>query len=391
MLKNQLLTRRRALWMGLLSVTSIGTIATARTISEKEQTEQILRLENLQSNFAVIEGGTLKERAAAKGLIYGAATHKHKLSSDTSFAKHFVCQCGILVPEGELKWRALRPNPHIFDFTLADSLAEFCQNHNILFRGHTLIWHQSIPTWFKEKVDPQNAQKFFREHIATVTRHYAGKIHSWDVVNEAIEVKDGKNYGLRNTPWLNLLGSDYIELAFRIAAEADPNALLTYNDYGLEYDTKWHEARRNAVLKLLERLISKGTPIHAFGMQSHLTGDLSNFNSRKLRNFLTEIASLGLKIMITELDVTDKKLPAPTIIRDRIVAQVYKEYLSVTLDEKAVIAVLTWGLTDKYTWLSEYSPRLDGRKVRPLPFDEHLQPKLAWNAIAKAFDNAPKR
>jgi endo-1,4-beta-xylanase len=385
-----LLSRRRALQVALGSFASFATVT---TIGTGQKNIQIQLLEHSQRDFSFIssENTSLKKLAAAKGLVYGAAAHKHRLLSDNVFANYFAKECGIIVPEGELKWRALRPKPNGFNFSLGDWFVDFAQIHNMLFRGHTLVWHQSIPKWFNETIDKQNAEQYFIGHITTVTKHYCGQIHSWDVVNEAINPDDKMPFDLRNTPWLKLLGSDYIELAFRIAAEADPNALLTYNDYGLEYDTRWHEARRNAVLKLLERLISKGTPIHAFGMQSHLTGDLTNFNSRKLRNFLTDIANLGLKIMITELDVTDKKLPAPTIIRDRIVAQIYKEYLSVALDERAVIAVLTWGLTDKYTWLSEYSPRLDGRKVRPLPFDEHLQPKLAWNAIAKAFDNAPKR
>jgi endo-1,4-beta-xylanase len=216
-------------------------------------------------------------------------------------------------------------------------------------------------------------------------------MHSWDVVNEAIAVEDGRPDGLRKTPWLDLLGPNYIDLAFRLAAQADPQALLVYNDYGLEYDTPQDEAKRAAVLKLLERLKSQGTPIHAFGMQSHLSGHETKFNPQKLRKFLGDVASLGLKIMITELDAIDEKLPLNIAVRDRIIAGAYEDYLSAALDEKAVIAVITWGLSDRYTWLSEFKPRKDRAAVRPLPFDRNFNRKLAWNAIARAFDRAPKR
>jgi endo-1,4-beta-xylanase len=212
------------------------------------------------------------------------------------------------------------------------------------------------------------------------------------VVNEAFKLADGRSDGLRNTPWLQFLGPDYVEIAFRTAAEADPKALLVYNDYGFDYDTREDEAKQTTVLKFLERLLSRKVPIQALGIQAHLRGkDRDKFNSRKLRAFLHDVASMGLKILITEMDVTDQKLPKDINERDRIVAGMYEDYLSVVLDEPAVIAVLTWGLSDRYTWLSQYAPRSDKAPVRPLPFDAQMQRKLAWNAIARAFDKAPKR
>ena len=162
---------------------------------------------------------------------------------------------------------------------------------------------------------------------------------------------------------------------------------MVYNDHRLEYDTSEEEARRTAVLKLLEHLKSRGTPIHALGMQAHLRGDETRFKAKKLRDFMRNVASLGLKIMITEMDVTDQKLPKNIDTRDRIVAGVYEDYLAVVLDEPAVIAVLTWGLSDRYTWLSSYKSRKDRALVRPLLLDAQLKRKLAWNAIARAVDN----
>ena len=151
------------------------------------------------------------------------------------------------------------------------------------------------------------------------------------------------------------------------------------------------KAKRRAILGLLKRLKAKGTPIHALGIQAHLRGDSLDFDPQSLRQFLKEVAALDLKILITEMDVNDSKLPADIQRRDRIVAGVYEDYLSVALDEPAVIAVITWGLSDRYTYLSEFFPRSDHQPVRPLPLDTNLQPKLAWNALARAFQQTHKR
>lgn len=344
-------------------------------------------------SFALTNESSLGDRANAKGLIYGAASRHAILSSDTNFAVRFVQECTMLVPEWELKWNFLRPSLDRFDFVLGDWLVDFAQQHGLLVRGHTLLWHDALPDWFHTSINRQNAESVLINHIETVVKHYKGKMHSWDVVNEAINVRRfwGQSSGLRNSPWLEFLGENYIDLAFHVAAQADPEALLVYNDYGLEYDTPEDEAKREAVLKLLERLKTQGVPIHAFGMQSHLDGKEARLNPKKLRQFLADVASLGLKILVTELDVTDKKLPADITVRDRIVAAAYEDYLNVVLDEPAVIAVLTWGLSDRYTWLSEFEPRPDGLPVRPLPLDANLNRKLAWNAMARAFDNAPNR
>jgi endo-1,4-beta-xylanase len=369
----------------------MGVLAGGRAI---HLSHQIQALDDPERDFTVVGEASLRERAAAQGLIYGAASGYDRLSSDAQFAARFTRECSIIVPEGELKWAALRPSLDKFDFTQADWLAEFARTHGMLFRGHTLVWNQALPEWFKDTVNSHNAREILVKHIATVVGHYAGKIHSWDVVNEGIELKDGRSDGLRNTPWLQFLGPNYIDIAFRAAAEADPQALLVYNDDGFTYDTREDEAKRVALLKMLERWKSQGTPVQALGMEAHLRGDETQLNPRKLKDFLRDVAALGLKILVTELDVKDNHLPKDTDVRDRIVAKVYEDFLSVMLEEPAVIGVLTWGLSDRYTWLSEPKyggARDDGASVRPLPLDAQLKRKLAWNAIARAFDNAPKR
>jgi endo-1,4-beta-xylanase len=384
---NKSLNRRLAIYLGLGSLSSIGALTTGKFINSFDENKV---LANQNRDFKVKGVESLKKRAARKGLIYGADCGSLSLQSAPELQTAVVKECAMLVP-GFLKWDAVRPTADSFNFTRGDWYVKFAEKNRMLLRGHTLVWYLALPPWFKETVNQQNALQFLDRHIQQVVRRYAGKMHSWDVVNEAIAIEDGRPDGLRKMPWLDLLGPDYIDLAFRLAAQADPQALLVYNDYGLEYDTPQDEAKRVAVLKLLERLKSQGTPIHAFGMQSHLSGHETKFNPQKLRKFLGDVASLGLKIMITELDAIDEKLPRNVAVRDRIIAGAYEDYLSAVLDEKAVIAVITWGLSDRYTWLSEFKPRKDRAAVRPLPLDRNFNRKLAWNAIARAFDRAPKR
>jgi len=387
--KNRVITRRHACLLGLATLTGMGALTVVGRV--RHLNSQIPAIGEKERDFAVIGDTSLRDRATAKGLLYGATGTQSRLSKDSEFAARFVKECAILVPEWDLKWKALRPTPDSFDFSRGDWLVKFAQTHGLLFRGHTLVWHEDLPQWFAGTVNSQNAKQILVKHIATVVKHYAGKIHSWDVVNEAILPGDKRPDGLRDSPWLNFLGPDYIEIAFRAAAEADPQALLVYNQNRLEYELPDNEASRTAVLRLLERLKSRGTPVQALGLQSHLRADETKFNPTKLRTFLKEVADLGLKILITEMDVTDQKLPLNAGVRDRIIARVYEDYLSAVLEEPAVIAVLTWGLSDRYTWLSDYKPREDKAPVRPLPLDAELKRKLAWNAIARAFEKAPMR
>ncbi len=159
----------------------------------------------------------------------------------------------------------------------------------------------------------------------------------------------------------------------------------------MEYDTPDDDARRKFVLQLLEKLKSRGTPVQALGIQGHLRGDETRFNPNKLSKFLSDVASMNLKILVTEMDVEDYKLPKDIQVRDRKVAGAYYDFLSVVLDSPAVEAVVTWGLSDRYTWLADYRPRSDKAPVRPLPLDEQMKRKAAWNAIARALDEAPER
>ena len=158
-----------------------------------------------------------------------------------------------------------------FDFVPADVLADFAAKHDIKMRGHTLVWHEQIGHWFASTVTKENARSYLENHVREVMGHYRGRMHSWDVVNEAIHRPDGRPDGLRKTPWLELLGPEYLEIAYTVAAETDPRALLVYNDFGLDYDTPAQQAKRDAVLGLLRSLRKRKIPVQAFGMQAHLS------------------------------------------------------------------------------------------------------------------------
>jgi endo-1,4-beta-xylanase len=228
-------------------------------------------------------------------------------------------------------------------------------------------------------------------HISTVVSRYAGKFHSWDVVNEAIDPADRRPDNLRNNSWLKFMGPGYIETAFRAAAQADPSAMLVWNENWMEEETSYGIAKRTAWLQHLRDLLNRNVPIHAIGIQSHLVGDHTNIAGRHFQQFLRDAGALGLKILITEMDVQDNSLPADVFARDQIIGNLYYQYMSTVLKEKAVIAVLNWGLSNAYSWMVGFKPRADGNPVRPLPLDHNMAPTPAYQAMMRAFGDAPAR
>ncbi len=334
--------------------------------------------------------GSLREVAASRGILFGTEVGKNILVTVSKYADLVVQQCGILVPGMELKWDALRPAPDQFDFTQGDWIAQFARSHGMQLRGHTLVWEQALPKWFVPTVNLENAKQFMFSHISTVVGHYVGQIHSWDVVNESVLVEDGRADGLKVTPWLIYMGPEYIDLAFQAAHQVDPKALLFYNENWIEAENPAAEQRRHAVLSLLTRLVRRGVPVHGLGIQSHFVAE-TNVAGPGFKRFLQAVEELGLIILVTEMDVRDYLLPGDIAVRDALVAKQYYDYLSFILQFKSVKAVLTWGLSDGSTWIAKHNPRRDGLPVRPLLFDAELQPKPAFDAVMRAFNEAPKR
>ena len=216
---------------------------------------------------------SLQEVAASRGILFGSSVLKKTLATEPIYADLVAQQCGIMVPGHELKWDALRPTPGEFDFSDGDWIEQFARSHGRVLRGHTLVWDQALPKWFVPTVNLDNAKRIMLSHISTVVGHYTGQMHSWDVVNEAIWIEDGRADGLKVTPWLIYLGPEYIDLAFHAAHEADPKAMLVYNENRIEAEDSWTKKRRQAVLSLLTRLVRRGVPIHGLGIQSHFPAE----------------------------------------------------------------------------------------------------------------------
>ncbi len=368
-----------------------------RTISRRDAVKSALAtslagsVAGMPNPAAGQNAGSLADAAGAKGLLFGSAINDNGLA-DPEFAAIAKHECSAVVSENAMKWKALRPRQDKFDFERADRLMAFAEQNGMAVRGHTLLWHRSLPDWFESVADKSNIGDLIVEHIQTVAGHYAGRIHSWDVVNESTQPGHGRRDGLRETLFLDLLGEDYIKLAFEAAADADPNAMLTYNDFWLPYDWSDEVKRKKAIPRLIERALSRGAPIHAFGLQGHLWAGRNDFDERGMRAMLSEIADMGLKIMITEMDVRDQKLPSPDRVRDVYVADAYRRFLDVALEQPATIAILTWGLSDRYTWLNGSFPREDGLPLRVLPYDRDMQQKpIVWNAFNDAFAAAKAR
>ncbi len=347
--------------------------------------------QTVPSSKGVTGGGSLKAHAAAKGLLSGFAVVPKLLRDDPSYAALVSEQASLIVAENAMKWDTLRPTAETYNFEAADSLLNFAEPRQIKVRGHNLLWHRQLPGWFAGTAHPGNARKLLEAHIETVAGRYAGRMHSWDVVNEAIEVKDRRPDGLRDSPWLRLIGDDYIEIAFRAARKADPQALLTYNDYGIESESPQDEAKRQAVLLMLRRMRQRSIPIDAVGVQSHLAAGANVRYGAGLMRFIASVRQLDLQVFITEMDVNDRKLPSDVVNRDKLVAATYQDYLSMVLSEPAVKAIVMWGVTDRFTWLNHEDSRADGVAERPLLFDGGYRAKPAFFAVRNAFDLCPSR
>jgi endo-1,4-beta-xylanase len=360
---------------------------------------------SLNGGFALAAGnkpqqitgrGSLKAHAAARGLLTGCAVNAALFRDDENFRNLLAEQYSMVVPENCLKWNILRPTAETYSFTDADSLVAFAEQHGMKVRGHNFVWHEALPKWFAGTVNKDNARKFLVDHIHTVGGRYKGKIHSWDVVNEAIWIPDGRPDGLRSSsPWFEMLGPEYIDLAYRTARETDPAALLTYNDYSIEYDNDEDGKKRAAVLALLRRMKSDNVPLDALGIQSHIRAGGTTGFSQGVRELLDGAKALGLQVFVTELDVNDDAVTTEeTADRDKAVAEVYRTYLTTALEGPEVKAVLTWGVTDKNTWLNngtKFRKQHPERLQRPLPFDPDYQPAPAFFAMREAFDAAKKR
>jgi endo-1,4-beta-xylanase len=338
----------------------------------------------------------LRDIAGARGIRYGSTAMASQLLASDSFTDLLLREVAALVPENEMKWFHMSTTPFHSDFRMADCLVDFAAAHGLLCRGHNLLWYWATPKWFKELRHRETARTAMLRRVTDMVSRYRGRIDSWDVVNEPVNPADERGDHLRADVFLEQIGPEYLGLAHNAARAADPQARLVVNEYGVEYDTPDMDRKRAAVLDVLDTMRKRHIPVDALGIQAHLSVGRYPFSEQKLRDFLRQAAAMGLEIQITELDCTDELAPAEIAARDRMVADEYRRFLNVALDEPAVKMVMTWGLSDRYSWIVRHEDnpearRQDGTEERPLPFDRDLQRKPAWHALAGAFAGAPSR
>ena len=299
--------------------------------------------------------------------------------------KHF----NSVTAENAMKMGPIHPEENKYQWKDADAIVDFATKNGLKIRGHTLCWYNQTPKWiFYDKRGKLVSKTILlgrlKDHIYEVVKRYKGKIYAWDVINEAVS-DDPKEF-LRNSLWYQICGEEFIAKAFEFAHEADPKAMLFYNDYNTELPGK-----REKIIRLIKSLLSAKVPIHAIGLQGHWS--ISGPTASVLKESILQYAMLGIKVQVTEMDISvypDNSPGKPleqgqqtglsqSLENEQI--SKYDEFFSVFRQSKAQITGVTfWNLSDRYSWLDNFPIR--GRKNYPLLFDENLQPKKAyWKVV----------
>jgi endo-1,4-beta-xylanase len=341
----------------------------------------------------------LWKQAENKGIVFGSSIATWQF--DPQYKRLYAREAGLLWPEDDLLWYRLKPTPKSpLHFRFGDEVFAFARKHNQLRVGNFLAWDEGFGDGWQDRdlwnISRRHAKRLLYGTARRMVDHYKGTLKAWIVANEVTD-PEGDKHGLRtDVPWYSTIGPGYVSKVFHIAKAHDPKALRVINEFGFETVNQYGDAaaaRRRAFLKALDYLMGNSVPIQAVGIQGHLLAEdfHARFHEKAYRRFLQELQDRGLKILITEMDVLDDGLPKAPHIRDRKVADVYRHFLDVALDETAVKAVIAFGLSDRYTWLDEDYPRDDGAHRRPLAFDQNMKAKPAYFAISHSFRHAPHR
>ena len=306
---------------------------------------------------------------------FGFAVNVSKLRNNTAYKNVLVAQAKSITAETAMKIAYLHPAQNTYVYTDADYLVDFALQNNIRVHGHTLVWHQSLPSWITNFVGDSTAwENLLKTHIQTIVTHFKGKVASWDVVNEAIE-NDGNGYRASSI-WYQKLGIGFIARSFQYAHEADPNALLFYNDYGNE----WGVVKRNTILNLINDLKNKGVPINGIGMQMHTSFTQLDAN---IQDAISVAVTTGLKIHISELDVSMNANNNQTLTFNSTIAQQQADKYKMIVKAFNIVpkaqqfGITTWGIGDVDSWIPGFYARPDW----PLLFDNTYQKKDAFFGV----------
>ncbi len=336
----------------------------------------------------------LRQQVRPAGRSFGAAIRSEILTTDAAYAALYAAEADILTPEWESKWEALQPEEGRYDYEHLNKILAFSQQNQQRLRGHALIWHQAMPPWLANALTegPSRARGVLEAHFNGVLAATRPSIRDWDVVNEPIANPAGSDQPqagdnpMRETPWFRALGRDYVETALRWARALDPTLRLTINEYGVEEATPDAATKRARLLALLRHLLDRNCPLDAIGIQAHLQLRRP-FQAEPFARFVGEIRDMGLAVLITELDIREADaLPEGMPARDAAVAERARDFIAAAVGA-GCRTVLTWGLSDRDSWLAREAgvARADGVATRGLPYDEALQRKPMWHALAGAM------
>jgi endo-1,4-beta-xylanase len=325
--------------------------------------------------------------AARNGCLFGAAAAE-VIDSDAAYRDLYITQARIITTDVALKIGRIAPQPGPKHFETADRLLAFCDQHSIAMRGHCLVWNEWNPAWVTN-MSTTERRVFFDSYIEEVVGRYRGKLQSWDIVNEPFWPGHNAPGGFRMGPWYEAFGPDYVRRAFERAGRVDRTTKFVLNEAQTERDDELGLAVRRGLLKLVTDLKNGGVKLDAVGLQGHLQPQYPHDPAR-FDDFLHALADLGVDIYVTEFDVCDDIFPDDTEARDTAVARTAQQFLETTLRHPAVKALITWELADKYSFyrgIYRAKNPTASRIPRPLPYDDRMQVKPLWGAIAQAFEN----
>src|SRR5262245_24184848 len=324
----------------------------------------------------VVEAQPLRDAAAARGLRIGAAVAMSPFRNEPIYTQTLGREFNMLVAENAMKFDAMHPSQNTYNFTDADALVTFAEANNMAVRGHTLVWHSQIPGWLTGgNFTRDQVIGIMRDHIKTVLGRYRGRILAWDVVNEAVSDNNGQ---LRTDSfWYQRIGPEYIAMAFQFAHEADPDAILYYNDYSAE----GAGAKSDAVFNLVSGLVNQGAPIDGVGWQMH---QINPFRIQQAhRTNAQRLAALGIEVSITEMDVRISLPATAQELQEQALA--YRDVVEFCLSQPNVKTLVMWGFTDKYSWIPGFFNGFGDALI----FDMNYQPKPAYSSMLSALGAPP--
>jgi len=328
--------------------------------------------------------------AAANGFVFGAAAGP-VIDKDLAYRELYTKHTRIVTTDVAMKMGTIAPQPGPKRFESADRLLQFCASNRIPMRGHCLIWNEWVPAWVKS-MDATERRMFFDRYIEEVVGRYAGKLQSWDIVNEPFWPGHKAPGGYRLGPWYDAFGTDYVRRTFERAALVDKKTKFVLNEAQTERDDDVGRAVREGLLRLVDELKDAGVPLNAVGLQGHLQPRYPHDASR-FADFVHALAERKVDIYITEFDVRDDTFPDDIPTRDAMIAETGEKFLNTVLRIPAVKMVIAWELSDNYSFYTDAAKKknpLAERLPRPLPFDDANQRKPLWFAMARAFRNAKK-